>query len=485
MKVVLIQILFLSSLFNLLGQTTVNKVSKSDGYQIAGTIKGLGKSEVFLAHYFGASQQVIKDTVVADEKGHFVFKGTEDLPEGLYLISFLKNKYLDFIIGEKQFSFETDTLDLIGSMKISNSLNNSQFYLFQKEMSEKVAKIKTADPSKLAPKELNELRNSIKSYQSTWLEKNKSLLTAQFIKATMEPEIPAYTKAIKTAKDSSDFNKYQFNYYKAHYFDNFNLNDDRFLRSPFLQKKIEKYFEDLVVQESDSITKEADRLLSKIKSTDMRRYVVYKIASTYENSNIVGTDGAFVYLAEKYYIGEPALWDTSTVRRMKERIKIIKPLVNGKRIPEMYLTNPEGKEFTIANLTGNYSVIFIYDPECNHCKEETPKLLALNDFFKSKNVSVLAVSMERDKAKWLKFISEFKIASFYNGIDIHKNPNNGKEEYYTDFRNSFDVYSTPTVYIVDKAKRIIGKRIPVDRIKEYLEFYEKKMASNSLSSIKK
>jgi thiol-disulfide isomerase/thioredoxin len=479
MKLVLIQILFLFSFFNFFGQNTNNKISKIGGYQISGTITGMGKSEVFLAHYFGANQQVIKDTVFSDESGHFLFKGTEDLPEGLYLISFLKNKYLDFIIGEKQFSFETDTLDLIGKMKVYNSINNSQFYLFQKEMSERISKVKSTDPSKLSINELNELRNSIKSFQNSWLEKNKNLLTAQFIKATLEPEIPPFNKLLKSAKDSLDFNKYQFNYYKSHYFDNFNLNDDRFLRSPFLQKKIEKYFEDLVVQESDSIAYEADRILSKIKSTDMRRYVVYKIASTYENSNIVGTDGAFVYLAEKYYIGEPELWDTSTVRRMKERIKIIKPLVNGKRIPEMFLTNPEGKEFTIASLVGNYSIIFIYDPECNHCKEETPKLLALNGFFKAKNVSVLAVSMERDKAKWLKFISEFKISSFVNGIDIHKNPSNGKEEFYTDFRNSFDVYSTPTVFILDKSKRIIGKRIPVDKIKEYIEFYEKKVATFS------
>lgn len=485
MKVVLIQIVFLFSFFTFWGQSPTIKPSKLEGYQIAGTIKGIGKTEVFLAHYFGATQQVIKDTVISDESGHFVFKGTEDLPEGLYLISFLKNKYLDFIIGEKQFSFETDTLDLIGKMKVVNSINNSQFYLFQKEMSERISKIKSSDPSKLSPIELNELRNSIKSYQNSWLDKNKNLLTSQFIKATLEPEIPPFNKALKTSKDSLEFNKYQFNYYKSHYFDNFNLNDDRFLRSPFLQKKIEKYFEDLVVQESDSIVKDADRILSKIQSTDMRRYVVYKIASTYENSNIIGTDGAFVYLAEKYYIGEPALWDTSTVRRMKERIQIIKPLVNGKRIPEMYLTNPEGKEITTASLTGNYSVIFIYDPECNHCKEEAPKLLALNDFFKKKNVSVLAVSMERDKAKWLKFISEFKISSFVNGIDIHKNPSNGKEEYYTDFRNSFDVYSTPTIYILDKMKRIIGKRIPVDKIKEFLEFHEKKIAPNSNVLIKK
>jgi hypothetical protein len=75
---------------------------------------------------------------------------------------------------------------------------------------------------------------------------------------------------------------------------------------------------------------------------------------------------------------------------------------------------------------------------------------------------------------WKKFIAEFKIQSWINGIDIHKNVKTGKEEYFTDFRNTFDVYSTPIVYILDKNKRIIGKRIPVDKIQEFIEFTEKK-----------
>ena len=59
-------------------------------YDIKGKIKGLSKSEVYLAHYFGYNQQVIKDTAIANVNGEFQFKGSETLPKGLYLISFLK-----------------------------------------------------------------------------------------------------------------------------------------------------------------------------------------------------------------------------------------------------------------------------------------------------------------------------------------------------------------------------------------------------------
>jgi hypothetical protein len=445
--------------------------ANSSGFSIKGTMRGLKNTEVYLAHYFGSTQQVIKDTAIVDDQGNFHFQGTEELPLGLYLISFQKTKFLDFIIGNSNFSFETDTLDAVANMRVIGSPENEAFYKFQGEMMKQYGLLR--NPS-LAPAQVNSLRQEIKRYQDAWLQQNKNLFVSKLIKATFDPEIPAFKRVVKTKKDSADLYQYQYAYYKRHYFDNIDLNDDRFIRTPFLQRKIDKFFEDLVVQESDSISKEADILLKPIQNADVRKYVIYKIASTYENHNVVGTDAAFVHMAEKYYLGEPALWDTSTVRRMKERVQVLKPLLIGKRIPNMFLTDPQGKLIQLHNTGGNYTVMFLYDPDCSHCKEETLKLLAQQAYFKSKGIQVFAASIVREMDLWKKFIAEFKIQSWINGIDIHKNVKTGKEEYFTDFRNTFDVYSTPIVYILDKNKRIIGKRIPVDKIQEFIEFTEKK-----------
>jgi thiol-disulfide isomerase/thioredoxin len=355
-------------------------------------------------------------------------------------------------------------------MKVKGSEENAAFYTFQQEMNKEYRAMQSMSDAK----QMDAIRKRIIAYQKDWMIKNQSLFVSKLIKATFEPEIPAYKNPVKNAADSAALYKFQFNFYKKHYFDNLDLNDDRFIRSPFLQRKLEKYFEDLVVQESDSISKDADALLAKIKQTDVRKYVIYKIASTYENHNIVGTDGAFVHIAEKYYLGEPKLWDTTTVRKMKERLLVIKPLVIGKKIPEMVLTDPNGKRLLLSTVPKDYTVVFIYDPECSHCKEETPKLLQQESFFKEKNIGVFAASIVRDKAMWQKFITEFKIQSWYNGIDVHLNPKSGVEEYYTDFKNTFDVYATPVIYILDKSKRIIGKRIPADKIQDFINFYERK-----------
>ena len=89
-------------------------------YDIQGKIKGLSKSEVYLAHYFGYNQQVIKDTVLANEDGEFRFKGTDQLPKGLYLISFLKSKFIDLVVEEPNFSFSLDTTNILQSISFQH-----------------------------------------------------------------------------------------------------------------------------------------------------------------------------------------------------------------------------------------------------------------------------------------------------------------------------------------------------------------------------
>ncbi len=451
---------------------TLKSSSSDSGFLIKGKINGIGQTEVYLAHYFGSTQQVIKDTAQADGQGNFVFQGKENLPKGLYLISFLKNKYLDVIIGNTNFSFETDTLDPINHIKFQNSTENEAFFSFQKEMGSRYVGLRKMEMEKKDPAQIANIRKEIMQYQQSWFEKNKSLFVSKLIRATFDPEIPPFKKKVISSKDSTELYQYQFGYYKKHFFDNLDLNDERFIRTPFLQRKLEKYFEDLVVQQPDSIIKDADRLLAKIKNRDVRRYVIYKISSTYENSNIVGTDAAFAHMGEKYYVGEPALWDTVTVRQMKERITVLKPLLIGKKLPELILSDPSGKRLMTSAIPGEYTLVYFYDPDCSHCKEETPKLMAQSTYFKSKKIAVLATSIARNKPQWTSFIKEYKMESVFNGIDIHVNPKTGKEEYYTDFLRTFDIYSTPIIYILDRNKKIIGKKIPTDKIQDFISFYE-------------
>ncbi|PWK29442.1 peroxiredoxin [Arcicella aurantiaca] len=459
-----------------------------EGFSIKGKVRGIKDTTVFLAHYFGYNQQVIKDTAQVDSQGNFHFVGEKTLPEGLYLISLPKGKYMDIVVGNQAFSFETDTTNLITKMKVTGSKENELFFKFQQDMASKFDEMKVLEMerkmnnSMLAAGKIKRLQAEVTQFQKDWLKTTEGTFVNKLIKASQEPEIPPLGKPMLTKADTTAYYQYQFNYYKKHFWDNVDLTDDRLIRTPFLQKKIERYFDDLTAQTSDSIAKESDVVLARAKGRDVRRYVIYKIASTYENPKILGTDGAFVHIAEKYYIGEPALWDTSTVRKMKERITVLKPLLIGKTLPDMYLTDTLGKEIVIPKLDASYTILFIYDPDCGHCRESAPKLAKAYQGLKAKNVKVIAASIDRTPTKWKKFIQEFKLQELIHGIDIHKNQQTGKEEYYTDFKNSFDVYATPVVYVLDKDKKIIAKRLPVEQLEDFIDFHRKQTLRESVKT---
>jgi hypothetical protein len=45
-----------------------------------------------------------------------------------------------------------------------------------------------------------------------------------------------------------------------------------------------------------------------------------------------------------------------------------------------------------------------------------------------------------------------------------------------DFRKDFDVTTTPMVYVLDQDKKIIARRLPVEQLEGFIDFYEKRLA---------
>ena len=61
--------------------------------------------------------------------------------------------------------------------------------------------------------------------------------------------------------------------------------------------------------------------------------------------------------------------------------------------------------------------------------------------------------------KWKKFIAEQDMFDFINVFDPYQN---------TNFRTNYDIYSTPVVYVLDKERKIIAKRLPPETVVDLL-----------------
>jgi thiol-disulfide isomerase/thioredoxin len=440
---------------------TVSVALGQTGYEIDVTLTGLKDTSCVLGHYnHSRTSFVAKDTARADANGRMIFKG-DSLPGGIYLVLLPGQvKWAEVVYSgeERQFRLVSDTTDIIGNMKVTGSRENQFFYDFQREMASKMQEIARRQSANPQDPTLPKLREEMETYRKNAINQAPQLLTSKFLKALQSPEIPPAPK-LPNGKDDSTW---VFTYYKAHYWDAIDFNDSRLLRTPILQPKVEQYVKNLIVQNPDSLIKEADALINRSQNKEFRQFLIRYFASEYENPKVVGTEGVFVHMAEKYYLsGEIALSDDGK-KRVADRVNVLKPLLVNKKFPSLLLWDDQKKPFSVTDLTSDYTVVFFYSPTCGHCKESAPKLLEFYEKNKALGVAVVAVATENSDEEWKKFIADQHTNVLKNGYDYSNQ---------IDFRNQFDVLSTPTIYVLNKTKQIIARKLPVEQLDDFLSFY--------------
>ena len=456
----------------------IKPVSKSkEGYNITGNVIGLKDSTVMLAYYFGGKQYAVDTAVV--NNGSFTFTGNENLKGGIYLIVMSDNKYFDLIVSEQHFSFTTDFDNLIGAMVFTNSIENPPFYNYlnfitkmQKEVTPLRQKIDLSkgDEKVELQKEIDKIDLEVKKYRKEFIKINDDKFFSKIVIATTEPIIP---KAPKDADKS-----FQFRYYKKHFWDNIDFSDERMLRTPIFFNKMDQFLEKLTAKHPDSINISADILIENSRANkDIFQYVVSYITSTYERSKIMGMDAVFVHMVEKYYITNQCEWvDSTQLVKISDRAQKIAPNLIGRKASEFldfysrpFMKDTLGVFHTLEEIKADYTVLVFYGPTCGHCKKEIPKIKNDVDSLISigYNIKTFAVATEFDLSEWKKFINDQKTGSWINVADINHD-DEGNPVASSDWRDKYDIYSTPVVYLLDKEKKIIAKRITHQQIVEII-----------------
>lgn len=442
--------------------------SFAQGYYIEVNVSSLRDTSCIMGHFnYNDKQFIAKDTARVDSKGKMVFSGQNELPGGLYIVVLPGQRHLiQFIYSgsENRFSLSTDTLDIIASMKVEGSVENQIFYDYQKQIREISMKIQSieekkkslgADKAALA-EEATQLTLDYNKSRDKLIEENKDLFVSKLMKATVVKQMDVLPKKADGTPDQDA----GFQYYKDHFWDNFDLSDARMLRTPFFQPKVETFIKNLTVQTQDSVIKAADYLIGKATNKEIKEYLIYYITNQYEMPNTVGTEGVFVHMAENYYLNGIMPVSEDGKKRINDRVAVLKPLLVNKIFPSLTLSDPHNKPINLQQIQADYTVVFFYSPTCGHCKEAAPKLVEAFNTHKDKNVKILAVAIDQ-KADWGKYIQEQKTSMLLNGYDNTQQ---------IDFRNKFDVVSTPMVYVLDKGKRIIARRMPVEQLSDFLNF---------------
>ena len=449
---------------------------QKNGYKIDITIHGLQDSSIYLAYHFG-DKQYIKDTIKLDKSGSGAVSGKTLLPQGIYMIVLPGRKYFEILISDDQnFGLTCNYADYIGSLKFTGSEENTAFVEYQKKwvvLQQKASAItkriqnnrQNTDSLKLLTTLQKKQEVEMETYLKSVISANHNNLLATLVKALLPVDVPSYTPPAGISNPDSVKWVWNYNYNKNHFFDNIDLTDERLLRTPILYSRLDAFFTNVLIQSPDTINKEIDKLIKKCEGD----YKIFQFVSVYlfnhfRESQIMGQDAVMVKIADDIYLSGKADWVSDEFKRdLKRQIDLIRPNLIGKKAVNIVMDSYKGIFVSLYDVNKDFTVLYFWEPDCGHCQEATPKLKAYYDKPKDYSVEIFAVCTTADKAKWAKYIEDNKL-TWINGWD---------PERLSHFDYYYNVQSTPTVYILDKNKKIIAKKLSVSEIGSFIDNYRK------------
>jgi thioredoxin-related protein len=92
-----------------------------------------------------------------------------------------------------------------------------------------------------------------------------------------------------------------------------------------------------------------------------------------------------------------------------------------------------------------------------------PRLKELYNSQETRSFEIMAVSIDTSKTAWTKFIKEEKL-NWINVSDL--------KGYYGKSADEYNVYATPTIFLLDREKKILAKPVTLMELEQALRDHQ-------------
>ncbi|MBA2248766.1 MAG: redoxin domain-containing protein [Chitinophagaceae bacterium] len=447
------------------------------GYQVTLQTPDYTGGLAYLTYYYGKNAN-IQDSALVDKKGVAVFKSDKKLAPGVYSIVLPgKTKLADFLVDKEQIiTVKIDTTDLVNKTIVSGSKENELFQQYQKFTSMKGKQLdaeqraykisRTQGDSLLHEKKYNLLSVELTQYRENIIKIHPQSMLASLLQSMAQTELP---KARPVTKKDSLIN---YEYYRKHYWDGVSFMDDRIIRTPFFLPKLETYFREVLPPVPDSIIKESDYILLLARSNpEMYKFLLNWLTDEYIYPKYMGQDAVFVHLYEKYHSKGVSVWlNEKQQNTISNRAYMLMANQIGEKASDLEMIDTSGRPYNLYDVNADYTVVCFWDPTCSHCRAEVPELDTLYQTkWKQEGVKMYGVLTENEKDKWLQFIKKYNLAGWIHVYQTEEMKKAGRDLNKPGYHQLYDVTETPTLYLLDKEKRIIAKKLSWKQLDDVLQ----------------
>jgi thiol-disulfide isomerase/thioredoxin len=427
-----------------------------------------GSSVKLVGNY--AEQTFLADTARFAAEGKIVFKNAEGFAEGMYYLLLPDDRNCSFFIvnGEDNFTIRSTKDNLTLGMTADGSLENQLYFdnnRYQVALETKFNSIsqqaRAAQPAEQAAlkAQLQPLLDERDAKIMTLRAQYPNALFPKFKQAGQNPKI-----RFSFRPDGSLDSIATMVNFRKDWWNGCDFTDGRLVRTPVFFNKLKKYIDEYTTQTPDSIIAAADLLLSKtLNNKELHKPTVSWFLSKYKplQTKLMDGEAVYSYLILKYMT--PDVFEDIDAKDMKitqERAQEMRSSLVGMIGQNVWGKDKNGFKRSLYDLNSPIKIIYIYYTDCDHCKEETPKLRDIYDKWNKRGVEIFSIGANvKERTDWLNFEKNYGI-NWTNVMD---------PQLESKFNEKYFVDNTPEIYVLDKNFRIIAKNLKPEQLTEIFE----------------
>lgn len=272
--------------------------------------------------------------------------------------------------------------------------------------------------------------------------------------------LPIVPSNLTTPKERSE-------YLLIHYWDSFNFQDTSYIHQPEItEQAIVNYIDIFAHAESDAVVKAVNLTLNKASSDStgrMFRYVIDMMERYIHDPNSpVRNEDAYIPFAEYIIVSSDPVFTEADKEKARFGLEMALKNRVGDIAADFTYTLASGKTGTMHQLKSEYTLLYFYNPDCNGCAEYTQIMKDsphLQAFFEQGLLKILAVYPDEDISLWRSRLANIP-DSWINAYDTKHVLINKK---------IYDLGAIPTIYLLDKDKRVILKDAQLNKLFEWIE----------------
>lgn len=443
-------------------------------------INGIGAGQYLYLLSFSENGISDMDSIQVTQSGLVEFKISEKIPVGLYRL-FLGStqeaqmmhappQILDFIFNKQNIHFQLSFMNPFESLKILNPEDKENVLYFEylkanqvfnQKMDSVYRALALVDKSDLLYQKLIERFNLLqinqKQFEESLITSNSDAFFTHIVKAKQMPLV-----------DAAISDKERVALMKRDFLSPDIFMDTFLLRTNILEEKVisymQLYFDNTLspLQQDAVFIEGVDKVLNLAKQGEpsVNKYVLNNLIMGFEmNGRIAVLEHIHINYAE--ISCENSMLSEASVKRLAS----ISANAIGNPAAEIAANDINGIAFRLSEIKTKHTIVVFFASWCDHCQTFIPELrkeiVAYNNNKHQKDkITVIGVSLDNSAQELQEFIKSNDYSSWIITVDY--------KSWEGEIARDYNVYSTPTLFLLDEKKTIVNKPLVIDKLLSYL-----------------